>query len=135
MDSFFNIGAPELILILIIAGMVMGPQRIRDVARWLGKTTAQLQEIARGFTSQLNRELDQLDDGGELKSALKDVDDLRQEVARLRREVSDGLKAPLREATQAVRETQTAVENSIHPPSIDPNGALPSIKPVADDPD
>jgi len=58
MDSFFGIGAPELILILVIAGLVMGPERIGRTARWLGRTTAQLQGISRSFMRQLNADLD-----------------------------------------------------------------------------
>ncbi|MCP5098981.1 MAG: twin-arginine translocase subunit TatB, partial [Chloroflexi bacterium] len=63
MDSFFGIGFPELVTILILAGIVMGPARIGRVARWLGRTTAQLQTISRGFMRQLSAELESVDDG------------------------------------------------------------------------
>ena len=63
MDSVFGIGLPEFILIMLIAGIVMGPERIARTARWLGKTTAQLQAISRGFVRQLTAEIDGADDG------------------------------------------------------------------------
>ncbi len=49
MDSFFGIGLPEFVLILVIAGMVMGPERIVRMARSLGVVTARLQNISRSF--------------------------------------------------------------------------------------
>jgi Sec-independent protein translocase protein TatA len=72
MDSIFGIGLPELMVILLLAGLFMGPHRIRRVARTLGYWTAQLQTISRQFARQLNTELDSLD-SGEMKGALQDV--------------------------------------------------------------
>ena len=54
--------AREFVVILLLAGIVLGPERIRDVARWLGKTTAQLRAVSRGFMQQLSAELDAVDE-------------------------------------------------------------------------
>ena len=118
MDSFFGIGAPELIFILILAGLVLGPHRIRNVARWLGKTTAQLQAISRGFTAQLSQELDSLDDSGELKGAIQDVQDLRRQVAELRQEITKGVAGPVQEAQEALDDGHKALNQIILPPAI-----------------
>ena len=80
MDSFFGIGLPELILILIVAGIVMGPERIGQTARWLGRTTAQLQKISRGFVRQLNQELDNSCDGKALRETMQQLHQLRLEL-------------------------------------------------------
>ncbi|MGB3713746.1 MAG: hypothetical protein WA996_04880 [Candidatus Promineifilaceae bacterium] len=87
MDSFFGIGLPELVLILLLAGLVMGPHRIRQIARMLGRITAQMQRISREFARQLNAELDAVD-SGEMKGAIRDVRSLQEEVEALRRELS-----------------------------------------------
>ena len=79
MDSFFGIGFPELVLILLLAGMVMGPQRIRQVARTLGRLVAQVQGISREFTRQLNAELDAIDNK-EMRGTINDVNELRQRL-------------------------------------------------------
>jgi Sec-independent protein translocase protein TatA len=118
MDSFFGIGAPELIFILILAGIVLGPHRIRDVARWLGKTTAQLQTISRGFTTQLSRELDAIDEGGDLKGALEEMQDLRRQVAELRHEITRGMVEPVNEANIALKEGRESLNQVRLPPSI-----------------
>ena len=119
MDSFFGIGLPELVLILVIAGVVMGPERIGRVARWLGKTTAQLQAISRGFVQQLQNEIDGIDDGEALKGAMNEVQALRQELESLRSEFT----AVTGKTTRAGKEAINEIENSIRPPSLLPEKA------------
>lgn len=117
MDSFFGIGAPELILILIIAGVVMGPERIVHIARWFGKTTAQLQSISRSFMRQLNQELDGVDDGGALKSALGEMKMLRQELEELKGEFVSVSKSAAKEGESALQDIKD-IPNSILPASL-----------------
>lgn len=154
MDSFFGIGAPELVVILFLAGIVMGPKRIQQVAFWLGKVTAQLQSISRGFTRQLNSELSAIDDGGEMKDAWGEVQDLRQQLAELKREITSVATQPMMDGQKAVQEAKRAIDNTIRPPNLgpenfisrteaeskdsSPNGKssdLPSIVEVNDDPE
>ena len=153
MDSFFGIGAPELVLILLLSGLVLGPHRIRQVAHWLGKTTAQLQAIARGFSRQLNAELDAVDGSGDLRDTMKEMQDLRRQIADLRREVTSVASQPFEEGRRALEEGQKALNNSIkpptlgfkpeqiekpkaHPPEIEESDvSLPKLIDVADDPD
>ena len=116
MDSFFGIGAPELVVILFLAGIVMGPKRIQQVAFWLGKVTAQLQAISRGFTRQLNAELSAVDDGGEMKDAWGEVQDLRKQLADLKREITSVATQPMVDGQKAVNEARRAVDNTIRPP-------------------
>ena len=84
--SFFNVGFSELLFILVFAGLVMGPQRIRVVARWLGQATAKLRGISSQFMQQLNNELDG-SEREDLKAALEDIQGLRKEMQDLRREL------------------------------------------------
>lgn len=159
MDSFFGIGLPELVVILILAGIVMGPQRIGQAARWLGRTTAQLQLISRTFVRQLNAELEAADEGGDLKGAMQDIQDLQRQLAELRGELTATTRGAAREGETAVRETQALLEQSIKPPNLrasppvarrehgsapprppSANGALPAAKlpspiDVPDDPE
>ncbi len=114
MDNFFGIGLPELILILLIAGVVMGPERIVLIARWLGKTTAQLQSVSRAFVRQLHAELDGVDDGAAFKEAMSELQSLRAELENLKGEFSSLAAGTAKESRKAVQE----VENSIKPPSL-----------------
>ena len=126
MDSFFGIGLPELILILVVAGIVMGPERIGQTARWLGRTTAQLQKISRGFVRQLNQELDSSGDGQAIKETMQELQQLRKELTDLRGEVTQ----TTRQATQVGQEALDDIQNSIKPPNLTPPTLSPP--PVSD---
>ncbi|HRN68058.1 MAG TPA: twin-arginine translocase TatA/TatE family subunit [Promineifilum sp.] len=125
MDSFFGIGLPEFVLILVIAGMVMGPERIVRMARSLGVVTARLQNISRSFLRQLSAELDSVDDTGALRSTAEELKQLKQQVADLRDEVltlaGEGIAPP-----KGSKVTNAGSSNSIMPRSLptvsSPNG-------------
>ena len=120
MDSFFGIGTPELILILVIAGMVMGPERISRSARWLGRTTAQLRSISRSFIRQLNAELDVDGETAELKSAWKDMQDLRRQLDDLKGELTAVTGSAFKDGEKALADVKKEVEHTIAPPSFVP---------------
>ena len=123
MDSFFGIGLPELILILVIAGVVMGPERIAHIARWMGKTTAQLQSISRAFIQQLHNELDGVDDGEALKSAMTEMQSLRQELESLKSEFVASTTINLPQDQNSANEPS----NSILPPQNKENVTAPPV--------
>jgi Sec-independent protein translocase protein TatA len=118
MDSFFGIGLPEFILIMIIAGIVMGPERIAKTARWLGKTSAQLQAISRGFVRQLNAEIEAADQGGEFKGAMREMQELQRQVAELKSELKTVAQSAVREPRQSLEAARREAEQTIRPPSF-----------------
>ena len=144
MDSFFGIGLPELILILLLAGMVMGPQRIRHVARTLGRITSQLQNVSREFARQLNSELDALD-GDQVKGSLSDLRELQAEVQALRRELSQAPRSMVGEVKDAVADGKQALSGDddikVETPEVreqledEKDSALPKLIEVPDDPE
>lgn len=114
MDSIFGIGPLELALILIIAGIVMGPERMVHAARWFGQTVAQMQSISKGLQAQLEREVGSLDEGGQLRETVNELKSLQREVSELRQQVDNT-------AVSMINETQTElneIENSILPPTL-----------------
>lgn len=144
MDSFFGIGALELLVILLLAGIFLGPQRIRHVARWFGRTVAQLQAVARTFSRQLNAELDAVDGSGDMRETMQELQNLKREVTDLRRELTSVVSQPYNEAAKALNAPQDGRqpdENRIAPPRPEFAGqspakpSLPRPLDVADDPD
>lgn len=48
-----NIGGPELLIILLVALVVLGPERLPGAARQIGRTVNQLRSMAQGFQKEL----------------------------------------------------------------------------------
>ncbi len=139
MDSVFGIGLPELILVAVLAGMVMGPERIVRVARTLGLMTARLQGVSRAFLRQLSAELDSTDADGQLRDTLDELQQLRRQVAELRSEVLTIAGGTAAEGKQVMRELKGA-QNAIMPPNLLaaarpaklPSAASPPTAPAAE---
>jgi len=49
-----NVGGPELLIILLVALIFLGPQRLPDVARQLGQTLSSLRSLASGFQAEID---------------------------------------------------------------------------------
>jgi sec-independent protein translocase protein TatA len=52
----FGLGFGELILIFLIALIFIGPKKLPELAKGLGKGLREFQNAAKGFTDQLNEE-------------------------------------------------------------------------------
>lgn len=85
------IGMGELALILIVAFVVVGPERMPDVARQLGKGVRAVKTQLRDLDQSLKDEVDDLKNVADLDSHLKDWQDLKKSgeeaKADLRREL------------------------------------------------
>ena len=58
----FNIGGGELIVIMLIALIVLGPQRLPDAARQIGKAMSDLKRLSTGFQNEVRSAIDTADD-------------------------------------------------------------------------
>ena len=65
----FNVGGGELIVIMLLALVVLGPQRLPTAARQVGKALGDLRRLSTGFQN-------------EVRSAFEDVDDPERVAAR-----------------------------------------------------
>jgi sec-independent protein translocase protein TatA len=52
-----GIGLPELMLILVVALVILGPQRLPEVARMLGRAYAQLRRASEEFQQTIRQDL------------------------------------------------------------------------------
>ncbi len=66
MDNIFGIGGPELLLILVLATVVLGPLRMIQVARGFGRLVRDLRNYSQELMSGLNQELAFLDEAQEV---------------------------------------------------------------------
>jgi twin arginine-targeting protein translocase TatB len=74
----FGIGMQELIIIAIIALLIVGPKKLPDLAKTLGKTFGELRKAADGITDDFKQTLQndekQKDDGLKDSLLLKKTD-------------------------------------------------------------
>lgn len=49
----FNVGTPELLVILLVALIVLGPNKLPDAARQVGKFVGELRRMSSGFQDEL----------------------------------------------------------------------------------
>lgn len=59
--DILGVGGAELILLLILGGVVLGPRRLVGLARDAGKLVAQVRSLTSELTRQINSEIAQLD--------------------------------------------------------------------------
>ena len=57
----FNVGGGELLVIMLIALIVLGPQRLPDAARQVGRVMGDLRRISSGFQQELKDAFDEKD--------------------------------------------------------------------------
>jgi sec-independent protein translocase protein TatB len=77
----------EIIIILLLALVVLGPKRLPELARKLGEWTAELRSAARDLRRGLEAEVADIKEAGaDLKAP---IDDLRQTSDELRKDIDE----------------------------------------------
>ncbi|MBI3767503.1 MAG: TatA/E family twin arginine-targeting protein translocase [Deltaproteobacteria bacterium] len=112
----FGIGMPELMVILVVALIVLGPKRLPEIARALGKGLAEF----RRATSDINEELQKAQRA--IEAEARAVEAERRESAR---------KAAAQSAAQTAAVTDAApaaVESAPAPTGAPPAGAVPATE-------
>lgn len=89
----FGIGMPELIIIMVIALIVIGPQKLPDLAKSLGKGLAEFKKATDDFKSSIDTETRTADEQERLEKlaaakAVAEAERLREAEA-LRAKVED----------------------------------------------
>jgi len=101
--NFYGVGMPEIILILVLALIVVGPQRLPELAAQLARLVRQARRYAGQITSQLKYELGDVSE---------DYEALRRELQQLRQELTQQAK-PLQDELDAARADLKAARESV----------------------
>ncbi|MEJ2600274.1 MAG: twin-arginine translocase TatA/TatE family subunit [Anaerolineales bacterium] len=68
--EIFNIGGPELIVLMLLGVIVLGPERLARVAREAGRLVRNLKAYFHSLSDELKSELDVID---ELNAIKRDI--------------------------------------------------------------
>jgi len=101
----FNIGAAELILILLIAFVVVGPKDLPKIARAL----ARFIRYIRGIIREVSRETGMDEIAGEMRSAEKEVREAIRSV-----DADGSIRETVDELDHSVRNVEKDVNQSVH---------------------
>lgn len=109
----FGIGMPELIVILVIALIVIGPQKLPDLAKSLGKGLAEFKKATDDFKSSIeadSRTEEEKEHLAKLAEAKRKAEEEREkEAAELKAKV-EGSPAPAEAAQAANAEPAQAAQ-------------------------
>jgi len=111
----FEVGFTEIVLILGIALLVLGPERLpklaADIGRWAGK--------ARAMARQLKNQLEQ--EAGNLQELRKPIDDIRNPL--------NDLRNPLDQSAQKPQTVHTPPPPAAEQPAAEAGAAAPTATP------
>lgn len=96
----FNIGFSELLLVLIIAYVIVGPKDLPRVARWLGRVV----RLCRQMIRELKEEVGWNDMMAETAEVRKDIDDAMKD-ADISGELKDARKELQKNLSDAEKDT------------------------------
>ena len=102
--NFLGVGPMELTLVAILAVIVIGPERIPEVAVQVARVVRSLRGFATDATSGLRKELDEL---------TKEYDEIHKELRDLRDSIT-------KDVTEIANDLTSAVDDSITEASGDP---------------
>jgi Tat protein translocase TatB subunit len=79
----FGIGLPELFVILAVALIVLGPQRLPEVARMLGRAYGQLRRASEEFQQTIRQDLAALERQEDINRNKAVAEEIRERCADL----------------------------------------------------
>ena len=104
----FNIGFAELILVLLVAFLVVGPKDLPKVARWLGRMVKRMRQMIRELKEEVGwNELTQETDviGQEMKETLREAD-VRADLKQASQQLTDSVNSAKKETAKAIQEAK-----------------------------
>ncbi len=93
----FNIGFAELILVLLVAFLVVGPKDLPKVARWLGRMVKKARQLIR----EIRQEVGWDDLMEETQAVRKDLDETAKSA-----DISGELRSASRKLEKSVKEAR-----------------------------
>ena len=105
--EFLGIGPQEIIVILVIAVIVVGPKRLPEFAVQLARLVRRLRGYATDVTQEMRAELDEL---------TREYERIRAELDEVRQSTEKDVDSMTVEVDRALKEAPAIIESSAEPP-------------------
>lgn len=123
----FDVGFTEILMIGVVALVVIGPERLPDVARTVGRWIGKMQRFVRGVKTDLASELESGDLKKLIGSQREQIDELRKIVKTTKREIETSTTDLVQGAKKKFGELENAAATVDAEASTPRIGAEPSI--------
>jgi sec-independent protein translocase protein TatA len=131
---FLDIGSGEFLLILLVAFLVFGPDKIPEVARKIGRGMSEIRRASDEIKREITRETDKVKKDLSVEESIMDdlhktTEDINKELGNISRDVNSSLKTDTSDKTNnqtdIKKEDQTAGKGT---GTVDPNKENPPLK-------
>lgn len=131
--DFLGIGVPEFLLILLIALIVFGPDRLPEVAAQAARTFKQLRRYATEVTGQFREEFEALTQ--EYEAMQEDLRQTQRELRELRESLQRDAAVASQELSESVegvrQEIVRSIDDAAAPVVVNPEPAETESEPPA----
>jgi sec-independent protein translocase protein TatB len=136
--DFLGIGPLEILVVLIIALIVVGPERLPEIAQTIGKTLRDLRAMSQGLTTEWQQELSNI--SGELtnvspieigEKGLQQslTEPLKEAQADIQRALTTPLTSPSDATAEPLKEAQADIQRALTAPLTSPSDATAEPSP------
>lgn len=125
----FNIGMGELLFIIVLALVVVGPERLPEIMRKIGEYVYQLRTIVNELTDQFADELRPLQEIQQLSNDLNPIKQVTKIATDITPETSDSAKRTSKQASQPSA-TSDATPATLVKPTTAFNAPPPATNPI-----
>ena len=104
----FNIGFAELILVLLVAFLVVGPKDLPKVARWLGRMVKRMRQLIRELKEEVGWDELTQETGAisqEMKETLREAD-VRADLKQASQQLTESVYGAKKETAKAIQEAK-----------------------------
>ena len=109
----FELGWQELIILMLIALIVVGPKDlpriVKTAGQWMGK--------ARGYARDFQRTIEEAADATEIDAVKKEIDEANRELATARRDVNEGADAVKQDVAETTDSMNKMLNEDVVPSS------------------
>lgn len=113
----FGIGMNEMLLLLVLGVIIIGPKQIPEVARMLGKFYTQFKRATNDLRDAVNDEVSQHQEAAELKKIQSEMYDFRHHAKEFLEstleEETEEVKSISRDVNLAAKEAENSIKNPL----------------------